>query len=529
MPALTLFDCNVTVGSRTISRPENDLSPEQILAEFDHAGVSAGLAFHGHARDYAPRIGNERISALAAQHSRFLPCYVLLPHHTGEFPTGDALLRYLEDGGARAVRLFPNEHNFGLGETWCGDLYSTLEEAGVPLLLDFEQTSWQEVDEILSAHPALNLLLLRVGYRIDRWVHALLDQHPGLRLEPALYPLYCGIETIAEKYGADRLIFGSGLPEWDAGSAISHLQYARIDDEARCSIAGENLKSILWKETAPAFLPSVGESPERDSIWSRVQTGQSLDDVHIVDVHAHMGPWCNFHIPGNPWADGMVEAMDACGIDQVIVAPHVGIGPDMVEGNELAADAIARFPDRIFAYCTISPHYPAAEIVAELEKYRENDGFRGIKIHPVTHDYPADGEFYTPMWEFADANRLPVLIHTWEGDSRCTPSLFGPIGEKFPNAGIILGHSGATPAGIRESIETAGKTPNIYLDLTKSLMYRGMVELMVEGVGADRVLFGTDIPFIGNTGQIGHVAAARLSEEDKRKIFSLNTRQLFGL
>ena len=526
MSELTLFDCNVAVGRRTVVRPENDLTPEQILEDMAHAGISRALAFHAHARDYDPQIGNERMSEVAARHPQFVPCYVLLPHHTGELPAGDALLSYLSAGGARAVRLFPKEHSYGLGETWCGELLATLEEAGVPVLLDFEQSDWQELDQVLAAHPDLQLVLLRVGYRIDRWAYPLLDEHPGLRLEPAMYPAHGGIETVIERFGSERFVFGTGLPEWDAGAPVAQLRYATIDLASRRRVGADNLESMLWKETA---LPEALEPTEADDIWGRVRAGQVLDDVLIVDAHTHMGPWFNFNIPGHFWAAGMVASMDACGIDVAITAPHVGIGPDMAEGNALAADAVRRFPGRFVAYCSVSPNYPETEIVAELEKWLGTGDFKGIKIHPVTHDYPADGDGYRPAWQFAHDRQLPMLIHTWEGDTRCTPSMFEKIGEEFTGAKIILGHSGCTPGGIRESIRAAQKVPNLFLDLTKSWMHRGMVEVMVEEVGADRVLFGTDLPFISNTGQIGHVGAARISEEDKRKIFGLNAKRLFGV
>jgi predicted TIM-barrel fold metal-dependent hydrolase len=526
MPELTFLDCNVTVGRRSAPRPENDLSPGEILAELEYAGISAALAIHAHAREYDPRIGNERMSEVSARHPEFLPCYVLLPHHTREFPAGDALLHYLEEGGARAVRLFPKEHSYCLGETWCGALFSTLAEAGVPVLLDVDQTDWPELDQVMAAHPRMNLLLLRVGYRIDRWIYPLLERYPGLRLEPSLYPLHGGIEAAVERFGAERIVFGTGMPVWDAGAPVAQLRYARIGPENRRKIAVDNLRSLLWKASLP---PAERPAKGGDAIWSRVRNGEILDDLFVVDAHAHLGVWFNFRIPGNPWAEGMVAAMDACGIDVAVIAPHAGIGPDMAEGNALAADAVGRFPKRFAAYCAINPNCPESDIVAEMDKYLEHPAFKGIKIHPVTHDYPADGDRYRPVWEAAAERGLPVLVHTWDGDARCRPSLFDKIGEEFPNARIILGHSGATPTGIREAAEAVQKRPNLHLDLTKSLMHRGMVEVMVAQVGAERILFGTDLPFIGSSGQIGHLAAARISEEDKQKIFGLNARKLFDL
>jgi predicted TIM-barrel fold metal-dependent hydrolase len=161
-------------------------------------------------------------------------------------PDGDALIRYLAEGGAKVARLYPREHSYGLGETWCGRLFGVLEEAGVPVLIDFDQTSWPEIDAILAAHPGLNLVVLRPGYRSDRWLYPLLARHRGLRVETENYAAHMALEAITERFGAERLIFGSGMPVWDPAGAMTHVLYAAVDDRARRRIAGENLQSLLW-------------------------------------------------------------------------------------------------------------------------------------------------------------------------------------------------------------------------------------------------------------------------------------------
>lgn len=246
MSGISFSDCNCMVGRRSAPRPENNLSIEGILEELDRAGIDDALAVHAAAKEYDPLIGNASMSDVCSKHGRFAACYVVLPEHTGEMPGGDGLLKYLEDGGARAAKLYPREHSFGLEEAWSGRLLACLAEARVPVLIDFEQTSWQEIGRVLSCHPDLVLLVLRTGYRIDRWVYPLLSLFPGLRFESANYDLHMGIEAVSERFGPERLVFGTGLPVWDAGGAIGHVLYARIDDSAKAKIAGLNLRSLLW-------------------------------------------------------------------------------------------------------------------------------------------------------------------------------------------------------------------------------------------------------------------------------------------
>jgi predicted TIM-barrel fold metal-dependent hydrolase len=251
MPELDFFDCNCMVGPRTAPRPETILTIEQMIEELEYAGIKQALIFHSYAKEYDAVIGNDKCSEVCAQYPNLHPCYAVLPHHTGEMPTGDALLQYLEKGGARAVKIFPYDHNLGLGETWCGELYATLAEAGVPLFLDwYDQLNWNDVDSILSHHPTLNLIMIRIFYRVDRWMYPLLKKYPTLRCEYELYDVHRGIEALTQRFGAERLLFGTGLPEWDPGAVVSSLQYAEISQEEKERIAHKNLESLLWKQTA---------------------------------------------------------------------------------------------------------------------------------------------------------------------------------------------------------------------------------------------------------------------------------------
>lgn len=263
--------------------------------------------------------------------------------------------------------------------------------------------------------------------------------------------------------------------------------------------------------------------------WTKARAGNPLRGEVVIDCHTHMGPWFNFSIPKDPWAEGMIAAMDTCGIQQVVCAPHVAIGPDTPWGNDLVADAVRRFPDRFVGYCTVNPNYPEREMVAEMDRLITRGPFRGIKIHPSVHLYPSDGPNYRPMWAFAHEHGLPVLVHTWESDRLCGPLMFAGIGKTYPKAQVLLGHSGASAVGMDQSIQAAREAGNVHLDLTASYLPFGMLEVVVASVGAERVLFGTDTPFLDGRPKVGQVAAARIPDEDKRRIFGLNAKRLFKL
>ncbi|MBM3264897.1 MAG: amidohydrolase family protein [candidate division Zixibacteria bacterium] len=265
------------------------------------------------------------------------------------------------------------------------------------------------------------------------------------------------------------------------------------------------------------------------AIWTSVREGRLLENEMVIDCHTHMGPWYNFNVPGDPWTEGMITAMDACGIRKAICTPHVAIATDYLWGNRIVEEVIARHPTRFAGYCTVNPNYPESEIVAELERAVVYGPLCAIKMHPVTHAYPADGPGYRAAFAFAHAHAIPVLVHTWESDRFCHPMMFVGIGKDFPNAPILLGHTGGPMGGVEQSIQATLAWDNLYCDLTASLSPCGMLEMLVRRIGADRILFGTDMPFIDCRPKIGFVAFARISDDDKRKILGRNTMRLFGL
>ena len=189
---LSFFDCNCQVGRFGAPAPGLALTPDALEAELRHFGIARALVYHALAKEYSPAAGNR---ALLEERRPWLePCWVVMPHHTGELPAPTPLLRQMTEAGVRAVRLFPKEHNWRLGEWSAGGLLSALAEERVATLLDLDQTDWDEVDAICESHPDLPLILLRPNYRTARCLFPLFERHPNLRIEFSLYQVHCGIE-----------------------------------------------------------------------------------------------------------------------------------------------------------------------------------------------------------------------------------------------------------------------------------------------------------------------------------------------
>ena len=82
---------------------------------------------------------------------------------------------------------------------------------------------------------------------------------------------------------------------------------------------------------------------------------------------------------------------------------------------------------------------------------------------------------------------------------------------------------------IRDRIKAVRDCTNVMVDISGTICRRDDVDYTVECIGADRVLFGTDMPSPGNfLANVGRVLEADLTEEQREKIFWKNAVSLWG-
>jgi len=249
-----------------------------------------------------------------------------------------------------------------------------------------------------------------------------------------------------------------------------------------------------------------------------VRHGRPLTDVPVFDAHAHIDPISPvLRLP----LPEQVEQMKRLGIDRVAVSSSLALGGEVRRGNDNVTAAIRRYPGHILGYCHVSARYPD-EIVSELERCFAMDGFRGIKVYQV--GVPYDDPLFEPAWAFAKERGVPVLAHTWGGEL----TGYDHVAEKHPDVAFMAAHTGSGFA-YEAYIEAAERCPNLYLDLTYSREHTNMIEHVVERVGADRVVWGTDVPCFSMSHQLSKVLFARITDDDKRKILYHNAAGLFGI
>ena len=238
------MDCNCRIGTFEAMEPAQFTDLESLLSEMQYVGIAEAVVMHTWSSRWSPRKGNEKIDELISGHDNLYPCYVGLPGATEEIEPPAAFADRAK-ANRGVVRLFPVEHQWDFAE-WCaGDLLSALADRAVPVMIDIKQTSWSEVAAVIARYDQLPVIILDTSYRIDRHIYPLFAQHQNLYLETHTYQIPWGIEDVCRRFGADRLIFGTDLPEISAGGAIAQVMYADISEDEKRQMAGGTLRRLL--------------------------------------------------------------------------------------------------------------------------------------------------------------------------------------------------------------------------------------------------------------------------------------------
>lgn len=251
-----------------------------------------------------------------------------------------------------------------------------------------------------------------------------------------------------------------------------------------------------------------------------LETGRCAS-CRVVDLHAHFGPFSGIFMP-TATPEQTVATMDRCGVEVLVSAGHTAL-VDMVRGNAEMVAVTSRYPGRWYAYLTYNPNYPD-EGRGELNSYERRRSLVGLKFHPSHHAYPLTGDAYRPALEFAAARRLLVLSHTWGKSEYDRPELLAEVAERYPGATFLAGHAGH--GEFDECMAVARRFPNVYLELTAAYAVRGLVEDMVDRVGAHKIVFGCDLPWFDPHYAIGCIVMAHIGDDARRAILRDNALRL---
>ncbi|WP_173921652.1 amidohydrolase family protein [Agromyces sp. Marseille-P2726] len=268
--------------------------------------------------------------------------------------------------------------------------------------------------------------------------------------------------------------------------------------------------------------------------------------------------------------DARLGEMDRQGVDAQVVSPspshyYPWAGEELAawaarEANRAIAEHVAGSPNRLLGLGLVPLQHPHL-VVDALDDAMVANGLVGVELSSFAGDVELSDERLEPFWMRAVELDAIVFLHPFgcslderldryylsntvgqpvENAVALSHLIFSGVFDRHPKLRIIAAHGGGylpTFLGrsdhawqVRPEARGCREVPSSYL---RRLRFDSLVHTptalraLVEAVGADRVLLGTDYPFdMGVDDPVERVRDAGLAESDELAILSGNAAEL---
>lgn len=304
----------------------------------------------------------------------------------------------------------------------------------------------------------------------------------------------------------------------------------------------------------------------------------------LIDFHAHL-PWWPRSVEAK--ASRLLLEMDRAGVEKsVVIAIEVSLRDfrrmvsegSIVEAAMEAADLLVLSGVRYLEDMILDPARAIKEHEELIGKYRTTSyevaeagrisrgrlvgvaslnpdlGFEGnssmirslgsdvlgVKIFPTLHFIDPSDPRLDVVYDAVRSIGGLVIVHTgcdpgvWELPKYCSrarPSLVAKAARRHRDLAFVVAHLGAYSAlkpGIYfEEALKALEEPNVYADTSAADPL--FVELAVREVGSDKILFGSDYPYVAGSDMltsVREIQSLSINESDKNRILRANAERL---
>ncbi|MGI8750658.1 MAG: amidohydrolase family protein [Thermoleophilaceae bacterium] len=209
---------------------------------------------------------------------------------------------------------------------------------------------------------------------------------------------------------------------------------------------------------------------------------EQVSDLHIVDVHTHLGEndpdgfSCN--------TGQLTDTLASVGARGVVFPMQEPEGYEAA--NDMVIEESRQSDGRLVPLARLDP---SAEPLAEAERSLAA-GAAGIKLHPRAEAFGLDTPALAGVFALADERRLPVLVHAGRG----IPALGRhavALCERHPGLRLILAHAGI--CDLAWIWKAAGDLPNLLFDT--SWWSASDLFVLWSMVPPGQVLFASDAPY----------------------------------
>ena len=237
----------------------------------------------------------------------------------------------------------------------------------------------------------------------------------------------------------------------------------------------------------------------------------------IIDCHCHAGKGDGLTGPWDTAAplEAYLRRAAKAGIARTVL--FAAFHSDYAIANREVARIAASRPERFYGFAFVNPVRDSGRVMALVTEAVQRHGFCGIKVH--RHDARITRE----ICEAARAYCLPVLY-----DVMGEVSTVELLATEYPDVTFIIPHLGSFSDDWRAQlalIDHLVRHPNVFTD-TSGIRRFDLLEQALKRAGAQKILFGSDGPWLHPAVELAKVRALGMQEADEKLVLAGNFLRL---
>lgn len=319
---------------------------------------------------------------------------------------------------------------------------------------------------------------------------------------------------------------------------------------------------------AHVIVPEITRGAAEDESW-RPRVFRDGDGGQVVELS---GKQIRAAIAEFVQIDGILAAQDAAGVERVLLCPWVpllyydaepedGLARARIQ-NEALAGLVRAHPERVAALAALPLQEP--ELAAsELRALMGEGVLKGVEVAASVRGVFLGDDRFLPFWEAAEATGALVFVHPttrgfdspafqdyylWntvanplETATTAAHMVVAGVMERHPGLRVLLAHGGGALLALRGRLRHAhGFQPQARARLRESpddsirrflfdtLTHdEQLLRALIEYVGAEHVLLGSDYPFdMGDSRHVDTVRALDLAPDVEAAILAENADRI---
>ena len=256
-----IIDVNAYLGHWAFRRLRFNTA-EGLLKLMDQAGIEKAAVSSLDAVTYRnAQSGNEEMHEMVERHrDRLVPLAVVNPNYAG---WEDDLELCVDEWDMRGVKLHPNYHDYKLDEENAAALLSATSKRDLPVSVsirveDERQHHWLmkvpgvsmiEVAEAVKAFPKVSFVLNYIHFSEATNLINTLPKYDNFYIDVTAHYMMGsfsrGVGKVIERIGAEKVIFGSGMPLRSPQVALNKINTTELGEEEMELILYRNAARLL--------------------------------------------------------------------------------------------------------------------------------------------------------------------------------------------------------------------------------------------------------------------------------------------